>query len=718
MIGDIFKAKEYKDNKDPITHYGKIAASVLSTMNNVTNPLGKIKKYINDNKLFKDPRIKFHERDLKGNRSIKVTTLHEYIKYAKKSGDIIVPSFTVYFSRKKKESLHAEFINVNVNLRSKHKKLALKYGLANDAVKSAYHEVIQKVMKIFNNSLSGAYASMGTILNNASAHYTLTSITRGVSGIGNAVSEALISGNRHYKDPDITFNHIATTVYTADTEAIKEAVETYNLRIPTPKEVMFSILRSSSLYWRDLEKEQIILEYLTKINDYERCAVLYNNDLYQIRQFNPKFTRELIDKILDYEIQELTMEECDIVIKDTEEWVYNLAVHVNMTVMSGKRIDQLDLEGKRKMASFMLGVTSSLVEYTLFVQTFLVTEVFPPAIAYIKEMVRKAIVLSDTDSTCATYRSWVNWYFGKDVFNDRAVGVAATVMSIVTLSTDHYIKAFAGNMGMNKKEGSYLEMKNEFFWDVFVNTNVSKHYFANVKIREGNVFNKPKLVDSLEKKGVNLIAPNAYVDARNISEDLMVDIMHKVGSNQKISLKETLDTIKKAEELIYKKIVSGSPDVLKLEKIKPAKSYTVEPHKSNYVYYTLWQDVFSDKYGNSPDPQYMAVKIPTTLTTKRAMSEFVDSINDDSIRNKFKAFLILTGKTTIPTFRLPLIIIYTNGIPKELLSVIDYKRVIKDNVNHLYMILESLGYYIKEGDTLMEILDNIDVNKNLSNSII
>lgn len=711
-LNDMFKhaPEDYIDQKDPVNDYANMGSHVLSVMNGIKNPMQRLKKYVKDNKLFKNPKVKFKERSLKGDQTMKVTTLHEYVMYTKRSGDIIVPSFTVYFSRKKKGSLHAEFININVNSRAEHKKLALKFKLAGDMAKFIYHNVIQKVKKIFNNSLSGAYASMGTVLNNASAHYTLTSITRSVTSIGNAIAESFVSGNRHYKDPDVTFNHIVAIAYIVDEEKIKETIEEFNLHIPSVDEVMYGILKSTSKYWRSIEKEKVIYEYLSKISKYQRTAILYTNDLFHIRKHNDKLIRSLIKDVLEFDIMPLTMEEADIVIKESDGWVLNLAVHVNMSIMKGKRIDQLSLENKRTLASFILGVSKGYLKYAGLVQTFLITDIFPNSMAYIKDMLREAIVLSDTDSTCTTYGEWVTWYFGKHEFSDEAVSMTATIMSIVTQSTDHYIKKFAANMNIDNNAANYLEMENEYLWDVFVNTNVSKHYFANILIQESNVLNPEVPKDSLEIKGVNLIVPNAYQEMRVISNKLMTDILGNIGTNKDLSLEDTVDHVKYAENIIYESMLRGSPDVLKLEKIKPANSYKLGPTVSNYLYYTLWQDVFSEKYGESPPPQFMAVKMPTTVGTRKAMNDYLETIEDERIKYKFKEFLKKVGKEHIATIRLPLLIVHESGIPKELLPIMDFKRVIKDNVNHLYIILEGLGYYIKDNSILLEELDDIDVN--------
>ena len=229
--------------------------------------------------------------------------------------------------------------------------------------------------------------------------------------------------------------------------------------------------------------------------------------------------------------------------------------------------------------------------------------------------------------------------------------------------------------------------------------------FASIFIQEGNIFDLDPY-KLLEKKGVHLIAPNAYGPVRELAEKIMVESMQTVFAGGKINMINILDQVVAAEAMIVEKLNEGSPEVLKLEKIKEAKSYKLDADHSPFVYYKLWQDVFSYKYGNAPDPTYMAIKFPSIVTNKRTMEIFLNEIEDKEFSMRFKAFLKEVGKTEIKTFRLPLLNVYNNGIPKELMPVIDSKRVIMDNCKVLYIVLEALGFYLKEDMILTEYMEN------------
>jgi len=715
-MSDIFKLRpeDYKPHMDPISDYIEQAAIYITKKKDIPFPESKklVKKKLQEFKeqgKIKNPRVKFRERTLDGKiLNNQITTLIGYINYVKQQGDIIVPSFTVYFNPKKKKSLHAEFISDNIALRSKHKKLAFKYKMDGDIEKHNYHNTLQKSMKIKNNSLSGAYASAGTVLYNPSAHYTLTSITRCVAGIGNAISESMISGNRHYRNPEVTLNHLTAILASVDVDKIEEIIRKYRLTIPTPDYVMENVIKKNTRpYWKHTEKEREIYKFLKSLSGFELAAIAYVNDLFQLRELNPEFMKGWLDDIIKY--KPIKVDNPRDYLKSIPSWITNLLLHVESDLMRGRKYvldgeDALDDDTVEILASTANRLMQSFQEKEDLIKTFFVTKVFPISIAYIKDMLREVIVLSDTDSTCATYQNWVEWYNdGQMVFNKDAVSITAAIMTFTTQAIDHYIKLLGANMNLDYDAAKNLEMKNEFFWDVFVNTDVSKHYYANVRIQEGNVFKEP----DLEKKGVHLIASFAYGPVRKLADEMMMEIMSEVGSNKKISLRKYVKKVADMEKHIITKIQEGSPEVLKLEKIKEANAYK-EPDisKTPYLQYLLWEEVFAPKYGHAPEPTYMALKIPTTINNKTDMKNFLDSIKDNELKQRFEEFLKKYNKSEIKTFKFPLVNLYNKGFPEEIMSVIDIDKVVKDNCNVLYMILNSLGYYIKPGLKVIDLIDN------------
>ena len=714
------KQHDYKNLIDPIEQYLEIASTYISKKKGISKEEAKerIRKYIKENKRYKNPKVKFRERDINGNVEIKVTSLNGYIKYPKETGNIMVPSFTVYFKPEIKKSLHSEFIFENVQERNYHKKLAFKYEMEGKIDLFKKHNTIQKTKKIFNNSLSGAYGSNGTILYNPSAHYTLTSITRCVSGTGNALSETVISGNKHFATPEIVLNYLSTVITFMDRDKVRYAVEKYNLHIPTPDEVMDMVLKSSRHYWKSAVYEKKIYDFILTMDDLERVFVTYLNDLYHMRIYNEDLLRDLFDIVLtkpDISKIDIDKEEMIKTLEENKEYL-NMLHHIRADVLMGKKpvYKELDENDIKELYGSLLKAKEGFEKYDDLLTTFLLTDLLPINIAYIRNMLRECIVLSDTDSTCATYEDWVIWYYGENKFGPEGMAATGVIMTIATTNIDHGIKVFASNMNIPKDRVNLIAMKNEFYWDVFVNTNVSKHYFADYWIKEGNVRKSPKN----EIKGVNLIASNVYSLIRDVRLWLINDIFKQTRLKNPIPIRDYLKLTIASEQLLIQKVLNGSPDVLRLDKIKSEDSYKLDRYKSPYFHYLLWQNVFASKYGNAPDPMYIAAKVSVLLDSKNKIKTYLNSIRDrypDFVSN-LEAFLSEANKTSLGSLKLPLANLIEKGLPEEIIPILDLDKVVFDNCNVLYMILESIGYHkltkTKISDIEISLLEEVKKESN------
>lgn len=699
---NIFKRSldKYEKALEPANDYIKQVATLVTKTCNISydNAVKHVKDILKT-KQITNPIVKFKHKQENGDTIEETLSLTNYIKDAVKNNEIIVPSFTTYYHPSVKESLHANFLNINVKLRKSDKQNSHKYKQLGDKVKALYYETMQKVRKVANNSLSGAYASKSTILNNPSAHYTLTSMTRCVASVGNAITESLVAGNKHFRSPDIMINYISSIITDIDMNKVERVVNRFNLYTPTAEEVLETMLVSSDLYWKDLEFENKLLDILKCLNKFELTAVCYVNDLFHMKRFNQNFVKRMIGELAEKKVigSVNALREIEI----APEGVVILAHHILSVELKGKNIDYKELKESDPDLLYTIGsvvrnIMVVLERYKSLFEVFFVTNIMPIGIAYIKDIQREVIVLSDTDSTCGSYDHWVEWYFGEDKFTPEAIALSASVMTINTQIMDHYLKILSKNMNIENKNIELLKMKNEYFWTVFTAANVSKHYYADTLIKEGNVYKSPEL----ELKGVHFIASSASQDLVARTLNMIKDINATASSGEKLSLTKYVNEVADMERVLIKAIKDGGVGIFKREKIKQASSYKLGPDKSPYLYHLLWEEVFSEKYGISGDPEYMAIKIPTNINSKKDMADYINNIQDKDIANKLSNFMTKYGKEAIKTFRAPSAVIGNSGIPDELLSAVDIKRIIFDNLNMAYLTLETIGFY-RKGDMIL-----------------
>jgi hypothetical protein len=701
-MSDYFKRplEEYTTSLYPVKNYIQQAAVYVSKMQDISisDAINVVKQKLKTSDI-KNPIVTYRYRNEKGDTSIEETKLTNYIKDALEQNEILVPSFTRYMHPSKRKSLHVDFLTININARNIDKYKEFKYKQHGDLDKSRYYGEMQKTRKTFNNALSGAYASKSTILFNLSAHYTLTSITRSIASIGNSVSESMIAGNKHFKDPDITLNYVVAIVATVNMKTIEYAVYKYKLYTPTPDEVMDMILYSSKYYWRDDVAEANIKLFLTKLTPIELAAVMYVNDLWHMRKYNESVIKDMLTRMAT-KVEHGSVDNLKD-IKKAPEGVANLAHHICATEIKGMSInyDELvDTPLLDMLASTCKNIVTELERYKALFRAFFTTDILPIGIAHIKNMLRDAIVLSDTDSTCGSYDKWVEWYFGKNVFSQEAVAISAVVMTINTQVIDHNIKIFAKNMNIDTERVELLKMKNEYYWSTFAPANVSKHYYANTLIREGNVYKEPEL----ERKGVHLIASANDQEVAAIAKKLMIEINTKVSNNEKLELYSYVKMVADIERDLIKRITSGDLSVYRKEKIKEAEAYKNSSEESPYINHILWESVFSDTYGTPGPPPYNVIRIPLELKSKKKFNDFLDSMENKEIATKLRNYTKKYNKDTLGSFRPPIAVISSKGIPVEMVPAINVKGIVEETCNVLYLILETLSFYRKPSMLISE----------------
>ena len=703
MSNNIFikDLNEYKMDIAPVQQYLEQAAIFVSkrTGKSIEESTTIVKQMLK-NKKIKNPIVKFNHRQDNGDVIVDSTTLTNYIEDNINNNYLVVPSFTAYEDKNKDKSLHATFLEKNIKLRSINKKKAFAYKQEGDKVLAERYNTLQKSMKIKNNSLSGAYASISTILYNPSAHYSLTSTTRTATSIANALTESIVAGNKHYREPELVFNYITTILKLVNMNDIQYLVDKYNIHLPTSKELMDSILRSTRLYWNNDVAEDKLFKYIEKLTALEKAAVLYTNDLYHLREYNVDLVHGMI-LTLSKKCKGLTTEPLE-VLQHSEEFVLNLVHHICMSEIKGMKVNYKEMVGTEKLdilGSTALNVNLTLEKYKDILQILFRNNVMPISIGKIRDMVRVCTVLSDTDSTCASYSIIIEKILGRDEISDMATAISCAVMTINSQVLEHKLRQYSANMNIPNELRNIISYKGEFFWPLFCNTPVAKHYHASVMVQEGNVFAEA----DIEIKGVQMINSNAPMFIQKTTKEIIKDIHDIVNNNEKLDLNKYLKIGADMERELIAKLNKGDIEILKTAKVKEAAGYKLEPDRSPYIHYIFWEEVLERKYGQIDKPPYTAVKIPSTLDSKKKMNDFIETIKDVDLADRLRAFLFKYNKDNIGTFLLPLIYLGENGIPEELIPAIDINRVIFDAMGAYYMVLSTIGFSVKEDMKLVDL---------------
>lgn len=694
----------YKRNVNPIGHYIQQMAMGLSLKNNVSVEEAKafiVKKI--KNKEFpgmQDPIVEFFGRDHNLDRTKEEMPLSHYLQDVIRNDQILVPTFTAYCSVKEDASPLSAFIGVNVKKRALAKK-ASQQAKAEGNMELAFSKNIEQAnKKENNNSLSGAFATDSSVFENDTGHNTLTSITRSMASIGNALNERMLGGNRHYRNKEIAFANIFAILSSMDEKAIVEAMTSFGLHYPTPEDLLKVLKHSMRFYVFDNNVYQELLEMAQKMSPIQRAAIAYNQDFFHLRQFNDGFVRKMLADFSRIDrTQHLEDPIKDVKARDGLTVNYGHQVVIFEVQGFGHDYHKMPVETQHAVANVCANIDTQVDYYRPLINAFFLTKTVPNSTAFIQDMIRQDVVLSDTDSTMFSIDEWVNWYFGDLRFTQEAYGISGAVMFMSTQCIAHCLAILSGNMGVADDMLYTLSMKPEYVFPVFVQSPVAKHYFTAKLVEEGKVFKDIVM----EIKGVHnknsALPPNII----NPAQDLMEQIIRDVMAGKKISLDENIKAVADIEREIIHSLKSSEVDYLKRSNIKEANAYGQGPMQSNYQHFTMWQEVFAPTYGDIDPPPYDVVKVPTTLNSPSEFKAWLAGMKNQQLAERMRVWADRHGKKQVPTFYFSSDKVISSSIPQEVLDVIDYKKIVLDLTNVRRMLLDSLGFPVRSEFLLTEL---------------
>lgn len=681
-----------------VADYTESQAIYLHLMRGV--PLDVCRQFVRESMLpgkvneLKDPRTMILEQRKRGNRNKEITTFLTFLDEVHANKYLISPSMTVYKRPEVLVSKLGEFTTFNVDERNRFKKLQKKYKQDGNLVEMSKNNSLQTSKKENNNSLSGAFASGGNALHFKSSHSSLTSTCRCATSYANASNERFLAGNRHYFDVDVVMQELINAERLAPTEAINKAITDFGIRIPTVEETWACIEKSSIKYWRNRLRQQDVKAFIEKMSDVGRANIVYTGDLYQLAKLNPGFIREFIEGIA--KPAETTDQPHPIygdVLGAADSDVVALVTLLCSHLTAGKNL----FETKEKNPEIYYTVNATAVNVKLwlehyegFIDGFLKPRHPQSAIYEFPNIIREAVVTSDTDSTIFTTQMWTKWMTGSYNFDPQSYHTGYAITYIASQIVANALGMLCGNLGVGKEFIKELAMKNEYYFPGYKLTNIAKHYIQMRSACEGNVYEEMEL----DVKGVNLRSSKA---PKHVTEKLhawFVEILHKPMTGEMYTIQTLLDWPIQVETEVRNSITKGEVQYLPSERINEAAAYAAGEAGHNYRNYKLWDQVFAPKYGYVDPAPIQTYKVCITVKKKALFKEWIDNMEDRQLAERFKKFAAENGLEAMTSFQIPQSIARQNGIPKEIMDVLDVRRATMLIMAPYYLILESFGIFI------------------------
>ncbi len=674
-----FVDASYTANRNCVEHYHDQAALFLSKKKNVPPEQIKsvLKPHIQPNKNgYKDRRMQVLVKNKYGDREVKVMTTSHFFKEAEDNNYHLSPSMVAYKHSDEEQSVNAIGTEKFLSLRSlyKNKKQEAKEAGDGFGVK-AFHEV-QNALKIFNNAQSGAMSSRGTPLNNKSGHTTLTSICRALTSTANFCNEKLLAGNRFFNSAERVMENFLSLLTALDLKRMESVMANLGMRHATVEEVMDMTRRCSARYWKGKTAMAAIEEWLHKCKPVELTALLCNMDFVGLMTTNKEVVYRFFDdfshipeipagaKVEDYP-------------KPDNGDRYVLCVSKLMKKASDLEVRVLNahhLEMEKKWKDF--------------IEVFLKTPVPPSGVYEITNMIREVVQTSDTDSSIYTVDTVVEAYTEDRDQSLRLNGVLTYFIRMVSI---HQHAQLSKNMNVANRHLNRLTMKNEYLFGSYVTTLMSKHYFATQLMVEG-VLNKEV---EMEIKGVHLRSSKVAKNIKDFAHGLMREVLDAIYDRRQLDAADILYRAAELERQIIKEVNEGAWTWLSRATIKEREVYTT-PESSVFQYHLFWEQVFAPKYGAAPKPPYSAAKINCRLSNKATISEYLDQMKDQELKERFAKYVKDNDKSEITTFYVPNDVLpRLGGLPQEVIDGADIRSIISQNLKSVYAALEACGLYIK-----------------------
>lgn len=685
--------EEYKRDLDVLGNY--VRDNALMLHKRTGKPIEQCREFIKRQiskggpHQIKNPVCTIVDKDANGDRFVRKTGYLNYLKNIQDKNLICAPSMTTYLQPSVKQSELGVYINGNLALRKQAKQEMFDAEMAGNMILYAIKKNEQTSHKIFNNGISGMQAIGSTPMCLPSAHSSLTSGCRSATSYGNTTIERFVAGSRHYWSPECVKTNIVSIIGHTDYDRLMTTMNKYGLVCPTADDIVDLIEYSTSLYWRSESSMLSIRELVGTLTEWERAAFAYTGDFYHLRKFNDGFVRTMMDA-LSKTVKGSHPDPIPVCKKMKGDYKALVTI-LCAEVTTGKTLDDLIKEDNQaalsQLALTFESLMSSLDAYHDIIRTFWTTRNVPGNVSKTRDIVRRAVVASDTDSCLFTVREWVEWRNGKAEFDEACQSTWHTTVFLTCQLITHTLACMTAGMGVMGEDVKKVVMKNEFAFPVFCRTNRAKHYYAAMSACEGNVYAKLKT----ETKGVGFLDSNSPPAIIEESGGYIKTIIDSVYQHGGFHMKPILQSMAATERSVVESIKRGETTYLKTAYVKPKEGYK-NPMSANYFSAEVWEQAFAPKYGNYDALPFRGVRVSLELESKTAMKSWIDGIEDGPMRQALSDVYFGNGKDKVSSIVLPLDVLGRNGgIPEEILRITNLRKLAFNTVSPFYLVQDSLG---------------------------
>jgi len=620
-----------------------------------------------------------------GDLKLKQTKLTQFITSMNENSRIISPSGSVYIRPSEKRSLISEF-EAELKRRRKVAKNAMFAAMEKNLdVLASNYNYQQANAKIKANAVSGVMNALWNLFRDIGNYNAITSIARTVVALSASIIEQFSGGRFSFFTFDELINHVVLCRRNRPGNAkIYECVDKFDLMIPTVEDVSNFLCDALYPYYIDSPRPALFdktYNLVSKLDEADLIYIYYYNNLVHLFQKNESVFRPIIDHIMTGDVVQSPGQDPKNIRRFDDEMLSIITI-CNKAMVGSTPISDLIKENPElvnKLVDIGTHYEVYIGKLDILFETFVYTNWIPPNLNNIKDVLKSAILLLDTDSNIFTTLNWVKWY-SKDVYSDHIDNyyIHSLVVYLICKNVANILNKFAVNLGVDAGDVGKLMMKNEFLYPALMILDVKKNYTGLITIQEGMPLKKPKL----DIKGVVLRSSSICKTSTEWFKTFLNELFAE-GIKKRINGYELILKVVDFENQIRHSLERQEITFLKYTSIRTYEQYAL-PTSSSYVYADAWNILFGETSSDILLPTKCAlVKVieptDTYLTSVRETNE--------PLYNNFLKFEEKYGKYFTTLALHPL----ADKIPAEIVPIIDMRSIIYHNVAPAYIILKSIG---------------------------
>lgn len=614
--------------------------------------------------------------------------------------DVLTPAGTAFKADLDHVPPSVEYNKQCTASRSYYKKLMFKCMEKGDSFGVDLNDKKQALRKIKNNSIIGGRGFEGNPLYDRESFGAITSLGRNNVILTYTLTEQCFSNNFYWPTGEKIYDYIIfVSEHTPDSAVIADALACCpTLYIPTPEVITERLTESAKYYIEYAELKRVrakVLTLVSQLSQDQRIYLFYRRNLLNLFTYNDAYMRTFLSSLMHLDENVLS--------EATPEDALTLPSDVSMMLsiiydrlLQGKAVNKDFVKEHPDIATRFAQIgkacLSLLDSIDPLMQVFMYTGELVSELLDNKNILRRTVAGSDTDSILFTMKDPVMWYLKAKTLADYKIteeGIHFSAYLVYILSkilniANRDLIIAKGAVGANADE---ISLKSEFFYAVFIKTDMGKHYVSAYLSKEGRIQKEPKL----DIKGVEFQSSTLPQASRDMAEGLIKSTISTIYHTGKISALELIYTVMAYEKKILEMINAGSLYYYTNVSIKSHKSEYKKPEISIWFNYELWEEIFAPLLGHLVLPgKFPLIPFKKKMFRSPFYLRYVQEKDPATADRLKKALSRIPASKNIS--RLPIPGDLTT-IPEILLPLIDVRSIIAKNVKPAQLFLRQFGIH-------------------------